>query len=310
MKKFTKLSISAWFVIAVVIYLAGAFEGSAIRVASADLSSLSIVMLRYAFCVPLILPFFLIENRRKSVSLKFFLLFLLLGLVIAIEPFLYTMAVAESSASFVSIIQLANPILFVIISTIITRDKITRHAMIGLMFAILGSVAIVMLPALTTGTIGGAYGLWPVLILMFQMLIVAVIRVLYRKENERGIPMMAMLLPVYLGHAIVFTTVNFVMNGGGAVINELSATPLTSWLAVIYMAAIPSVIHHQVWVKCYEKLGTTSIAIFNYFGIFLHILIPLLILGERLSWEMLAGGCLIMVGVVFARLHHKKRVAH
>jgi drug/metabolite transporter (DMT)-like permease len=82
-------------------------------------------------------------------------------------------------------------------------------------------------------------------------------------------------------------------------------------IAVVYSAICVALIARLLNVMSYERLGSVVTAGLSYIENLLAILLPLLILGEIITLELIAGGLLILVGVYIAETqHHSKKHRH
>lgn len=225
------------------------------------------------------------------------------GLCMSIAVVCYVFAIELSQASYVSIVTLVTPIIIVLLSFLITKERITRRAMTGVTLAALGATVLVVLPlALAQGTIS-FYPLATLLALIncvgFSLAVV-----LMRQTNERAhVPLMASI-----GVAGIFTAiiggVLFLLMGNTS---HVSTAP-SVLAAAIYSGVGVALIGRMTSVKILEKLGASGMGAIEYLEIFLAVLIPVVVLGERLSITMVIGGILILLGLYI--IEHRKRPHH
>lgn len=78
-------------------------------------------------------------------------------------------------------------------------------------------------------------------------------------------------------------------------------------LGVLYMALGVSLLAHMLTVMTYRRLGSAVTGGMQYVESFLAIALPILLLGERMTIEMLLGGMLILLGVILTERHHVLR---
>jgi drug/metabolite transporter (DMT)-like permease len=90
----------------------------------------------------------------------------------------------------------------------------------------------------------------------------------------------------------------------------VAALDWKGWLLLAYLAIVASGISRVVNTKAYEHIGTITAASFGYLHYILAMALPILLLGEPLSWEILVGAGFIVVGLVLTQKHHAKHLAH
>ncbi|MDR1300653.1 MAG: DMT family transporter [Candidatus Nomurabacteria bacterium] len=301
-----------WVALAVLVMIAVVPNGTFTKLASFELDALTISALRYTMASLLLLPVFIINLKKHGRAVRKRLRFMILmSLPFSLGASLFTMALSLTSVSFVSILDLFSPIVFVIFSALIVKDRITRHAIAGMMLAVLGAVVIVVLPMVIGSGAVIEFGWLPLLLMMGFIIIEGTYPVYLRKVNETGVPIFSVTFIGFVWVAITSTIATFFVHGADsfAKIGELSPT---GWLVIAYGAIMISIIARAANIKIYEKIGTATTAAISYLYYFLAILLPVLIFHENLSWEMFVGAALVIAGIFVTRRHpHKyKHVIH
>jgi drug/metabolite transporter (DMT)-like permease len=88
--------------------------------------------------------------------------------------------------------------------------------------------------------------------------------------------------------------------GGGELVETVSHLPWQVWLAVGYSSIMVSYFSRSLAVKSFEHTGAAVKGGLSYLETLLAIALPLIIIGEQLSVEIMAGALLILVGVFLA----------
>jgi len=291
-----------WLGILLVTTFIASFEGTLIRVASGDLSVSMMYALRYVIAAIFALPFAIVALKKRQTSIKRMLFLMLITAPFFIEPLTWQYTVATTNASFAAILSLTVPVIFMIVSTLATRDRISRNKIIGFLFAVLGGLVMVLLPNLSNDTAMN-FGAVPVILMFIHGIASSIIAIIFRKENERGTPIVAVLAPVYLVWAIIGIAV--VLLSGD--LDQVKNLTTNNWLVGIYLGAIASILMNAIFTKYYERIGTTAAATMQYFKKFLTIVIPIIVLGEMISWEIALGAVFIIIGVIITSRKYKKR---
>lgn len=77
--------------------------------------------------------------------------------------------------------------------------------------------------------------------------------------------------------------------------------------AVLYSALVVALLVRALNVKVYEHIGSAAQGGLSYAEAILAIIIPILVLGEQLSIEIVIGGGLILLGLFVLENHHQWR---
>ena len=212
-------------------------------------------------------------------------------------------SVSLGQASYTSVVALGIPIALMTYSVYLTREKVSRRAMLGVSMAALGAFIVVGVP-LFVGQ-GFASEIHPAAtILAFVNVLASPLAVICsRKANDAGLPMSA-TFGVALMTAFVLTTgVAIVTTGELMPIKAIVQQPMFV-MGVLYMALGVSLVARMLTVVTYRRLGSAVTGGMQYVENFLAITLPILLLNERMTIEMLLGGVLILLGVILTELHH------
>ncbi len=276
-------------------------EGTLIRVVGDSLSVSMMTTLRYGVAALFAVPFVLAALKKGQVTTKRIVYMALLAIPLSLDPLISQYVIATTNASFQAVLSLFTPIVFVIISSILTRDKVTRNKIVGFLFAVLGGTVMVALPHL--GSVSATnYGSLPVILMFIQAICISFEILVWRKENERGTPLVVILGVFYFVWAVI-AGIMAVLFGE---IHQVQNLTTTSLLIVIYLGLIASIFYNAVFTDFYRYVGTTSAATMKYFKKALTIIMPIIVLGEVMSWQIALGTLLIIMGTVI--VHEPKQL--
>lgn len=306
MAKNKKIIHYGWFFVALIAALLAAPNGTFIKVAADSFDVLTLNALRFGLIAIVMLPFVVYMWRRfNRKNTKYSIL---MGLCMSVAAFSYSMALSLSQVSYVSVIELSMPVIFIVYSILMTREKIRTRSIIGIAVAMTGAFLIVALPVLGNGEAGTSINILATVFALLQCLTYPLAIIFSRKANEHGLPVM-----VSFGiSAIVVTIISASLSL--LFMNPLSYTAdmsLEVIVAIVYSALVVALIARTLNVLSYERIGSVAVSGVSYVESLVAILIPLVILGEQLSVELLVGGALIIIGVYFVEtVHHKRSHRH
>lgn len=230
------------------------------------------------------------------------------GLLMAIGVICYVLAIEASQASYVSIVSLTIPIIIIVLSALIIKERISARVVSGITLAALGAMVIVVLPVAFTQ---GATTFYPVatILALINCFCFGLGMVLMRQTSEKAKVPLSVNLGFMSFFSVVFSAMLLFMIGD---VSRVSVEPsilgaaLYSGLGIAWLLRIVS-------VKILANLGAATDGAVGYFGTLVAIIIPIVVLGERLSITMVIGGILILAGLYIVEyhkhLHHKERFA-
>lgn len=286
-----------WFQIGLIGALIAAPNATVIRFSVADADPILFNFLRFGV-VALVMTPFILKSLNKF-NKKNLMDAIKAGFFMAIAVSTYVWAVKLSQASYVSIILLLLPIVLVVYSAKMNREKITSRSVAGITLAALGAMSIVLLPlALSQGASFSFYPLATVLALIdcafFPLSIIY-----YRRANLGGMPMSA-LMGISSWIVCATSLVMFALFSN----HNVSIEP-KFLIGLLYSGLVVSLLSRVIGVASYEHIGAAASGGLAYLEVFLGVLIPVIFLHEKLSTGMIIGGILILLGLYVVQ-HHKK----
>jgi drug/metabolite transporter (DMT)-like permease len=303
MKKNKQLHL--WFLAGLVAALLSAPNGIFIKLAGDSLDPLVFNSLRFILITIVTLPYVVyMRNKYTKTNIKYALL---MGVCMTIAALSYVGAIQLSQASYVAIIALGMPIVFILYSIAMTGERVRSRSVVGVSLAVVGAFVVVAWPLIAGGSVGNYNG-WATVLAVVDVLVFPLAIIFSRKANEHGMPVMASFGISSIVVATTSTVLAFIFVGAAG---YAAAWNPQTVLAVIYSAIAVALIARLLNVMSYERLGSVVTAGLSYIENLLAILLPLIILGETITSELITGGFLILVGVYIAETqHHSKKHRH
>lgn len=286
-----------WLIVCLVSSLIAAPNATVIRVAIENADMWYWTMVRFLVIGLVVLPL-MYRERHQLKHAKSRRAVLLASLLLAAGVVFYTYAIEMSQASYVSIVTLVNPILVVFFSAVFLREKVGMRAIAGVTLAMIGAMTLVVLPIALQQKGVAFYPLATVLALANSVSFAGAL-LFMKVAHERGVG-----LPMILGCSAWMTAlvaaVGFVLAG------DMSRTEsgVGFWVSIAFTAIVVGLINRAITVRSLEVIGAALTSAIGYLQAFVAILIPVIVLGEKLSVEMVVGGILILIGVYIVE-HHK-----
>jgi drug/metabolite transporter (DMT)-like permease len=256
-----------------------------VRYSDADVSIQG--MYRMLFTVLLMLPFGRKQLRTLgSISGKDWLLLVLAGIFLALHFFLWMASLNYTSIASSTIILALEPVFVMVGAYFIFKDRISKIAIIGLVIALIGTCFV------SSGDMALSGSAFTGDLLSFFGMLAVVINMLIAKRILTRVPSYLYSLIVFAVAAVLFASYNITM---GIPFFEY---PDKEWLVFLLLAIVPTVFGHLIfnWLLQYMKTTTVSMSVLaepvgaSILGIF--------IFGEMINGFQLAGGALIIVGLL------------
>lgn len=289
-----------WLWICLIAALLSAPNALILRHASATVDPLLINAARFGLAGLLFLPWIIKDIPKLLKRKKAFLKLLVVGLALAITGVTYVIAISNAPASYVSIIGLLSPIMLVIYARRLSHERMSPRAITGVVIAATGAMLVVALP-LAKAT-GGEFVFYPLATIaaLVSVLLYPVVVVLAKDINKK--------FQVHILSIVSFSSLltAFVSLGLWCVIHGDRAVGLSSvdmW-SLLYAGLVVLGLSRALTLRGYTYISTPTLSSLSYVESFLAVILPVFILHEKLSVEMIIGGCLILLGV-YAIEHHK-----
>lgn len=218
---------------------------------------------------------------------------------------MYTLAIEQSQASYVSILTMLTPIVMILVSRHYYKETVTHRKLAGITLAMIGALIVVVAPLLLGGYGGELFYPLATVLALAQTLFFAIGFISMRKANEAGVPVLTSVgLTAPIGLVLVLPL--FFTFG------DTARMPLNIEFvaATVYSAIGLAVIIRAVTIAAYERIGIVSVAALTYVENLVAIVLPLLLIGEILSIEMVVGAGLILCGVYLIESHRSRHVRH
>lgn len=266
--------------------IAISFAPILVRLSDAEVSVQA--MYRMLFTVLLMLPFSRKQLKSAgSISGKDWALLVLAGVFLALHFLMWMASLDYTSIASSTIILALEPVFVMVGAYFLFKDRIRKLALFGLIIALVGTCFVssgdlVLSETAFTGDLLSFFG---TLAVVFNMLIAK--RILTR------VPSFVYSIVVFAVSAVLFAVYN-VASG-----ISFTAYPAKEWFVFLLLAIVPTVFGHLIfnWLLQYMKTTTVSMSVLaEPVG---ASILGMYIFGEMITGFQLAGGALVIAGLLF-----------
>jgi len=291
-------TVVGWFLVALLGTLIAAPNGLVVKLAFGDISPFMVNFLRFTIVALIAAP--AVWRERRLLTRERLAAPIYAGIAITIAATTFVTAIKLSQASYVNIITLLTPVVLLVYSVKLYKERLERRAVTGITLAAMGALMLVVLPFAQQGST--AFYPMATFLTLLNCLIYPLAILQTKKANEAGLPMI-----VIVG---ISSTVVAIMS---ALMLALSDTPTRlpnshEWLGIVFSGVGVALVSQMLKVWSYEHVGVAVTSSMMYLETFLGILLPIAILREKMSVMTVIGGLLVLLGVYAVESH--KLLAH
>ena len=221
---------------------------------------------------------------------------LLLGLsatgIVAFHGFTYT-ALQTTEAINAVLVLSATPMAIVVVAWLMFRDTITARMALGIVVAMAGAVTVIARGDVSVllGLQANPGDLW----MLAAALSWAAYSVLLKRRPEDLPPLVLLTATVIVGLALQLPIYLYTLAIGQRIVPTVS-----SIATIAYVAVFASVLAYIFWNRGVREVGPSRAGVFIHLMPLFGAVLAVVFLGERIAWYHLAGGGLIVLGIVMA----------
>jgi len=93
---------------------------------------------------------------------------------------------------------------------------------------------------------------------------------------------------------------------GRSVLADIQAMGLSGWIPVLYLGTFPTFVGYGIWFRALERIPAASAGAYIYASTLVAVVGGIVILGESLTLGAIAGGAMVIAGVVLAQQLRKR----
>ncbi len=274
------------------------------RVAVRQTPPVTFAFLRFAIASVIYLPVFLV--KRKSLPAGFFrtipwgrvIMMALTGIVLYF--FFFNLSLTALPASAGAMIQGFIPVCIAGFAAVFLNEKLTAKQLAGILLSVTGVLLIGLLADKTGEKSSSVKGTALMIMAVFCW---AGYNVLSKKVSQLH-PLMITIVTAFAGTAMLLPLAVYENYGSG--FPSLSGA---SWFSVLYLGIFGSALGYFLYSKALESLSAVMVGNFINLDPVIGLLIAILFLPEHINAAQIAGGILVLAGIVLSTIGQRKPVS-
>lgn len=255
-------------------------------------SSLTLLLIRYAICLIILLIVYR-NRKRPTIQKKDYKVIVFIGVFgYFVSTSIQMISAAMIDASMASLINTMTPVGILVFAIFMLKEKTNKRQNIGIAVTVTGAMVII-------GSAGGSNGLAGILLGFLGMLVWALASVVIRKTCQEYD---AVWITIYTTAIALVSSIPFVAIEISKVGVHLDALNPVNIFAMIWIGAVSTGAANLWWTKALERLPATTCSLFYPFLTLTTSTLGIFLLGEKLTGNFLIGSVLIICGMLYAIL--------
>lgn len=262
------------------------------KIALRELSPEYYSFLRFLVASAVLLPLFFKSKIKLNRDL---LILVLISLILTLNILAFAYGIKLTTATISSLLYVMAPVLIAIFSYFLIKEKITYLKIVGILLGILGAGLVIILPVIQRGN-PFAGNLWGNVLILIGVFSTALYTTISKRLHVKFSPIqVTTVFSLTTCLTMLFLSIPEVLSKPNLVFN-LSNQAL---FAVLYVGAVCTAIFYLLYQYAI-KHGSPLVASTVLFLLpFSTITWAGIILGERLTWLLVIGAMLVLLGTYF-----------
>jgi drug/metabolite transporter (DMT)-like permease len=203
---------------------------------------------------------------------------------------------AQVSASRASLIVALNPAMIALAAFVCFRESLSVRRVGGIGLCLVGAATVIL--SRSPDALGQAEAHWRGDLAIFGCVLSWVVFSVFSRNLARAIgPLHTVTYSIWLGTLMLLAGAGVSGQLGTPALAALAGLPALPLLSLVYLGAVGSALAYIWYYDAIQKIGATRSGVFIALNPLTAVLLGALLLDERLSLPMFAGGTLVILGI-------------
>ena len=248
-----------------------------------------------------LIPFLLAERKRvpppnpARLPWRFYFDYFMAGVMgLAGMTLLYAWGAGRSLAANGALISMAVPVLTVIVAVVVLSEKMTTARMASLVIAVVGVLIISDFGGQEISLFG------PSLFGNGLLLLGTLANALYVVYSKKLLAVSSEVAVLFWGQVLGFAASLPFMAFERSSLQPVGSYTALTWLSLIFLGGVYFTVTMMIFFRILNRLDAGQIMVSNYLQPVFGVLTAALLLSEHITWNMIGGGLLVVVGTGIA----------
>lgn len=253
------------------------------------------IFIRFLLAAVMLLPFTLHKLKVKRTDIPKVIALVFVGFILHIPTIFLGLTLAPSIN--VSIISSSAPIVLLIGSYFMLKERLKKKTLFGTMLGLAGILVIILMPVIEQGFAGELIGN---LLFVVSMISFALYTILM-KEFKLPYSPLTLTFWIFALAAVSFFPL-YLWESQGAPLE----IPAQGLIGILFGAIFTSIIAYMLFNFAVRHIHANEVGVFLYIDPIVTVLIAVPLLGEQITLTFLMGALLVFSGIFIAegRLHY------
>ena len=233
-----------------------------------------------------------VSGSWKRVEKKDWILFIIIGLFgFFVFQICFPVGVKHTSASISALIMATLPVNVVLINLLLKSEKITLRTITGIVLSITG-IAVIILGTKGGISLEGTYTKGVILLFLSEIGFAV-----YTIKSKILINRYSFYQVMFI--VILFSFIPFsIISAKQLLVFPFHSVSSIAWTGIIFTGILGSCIANIIWYRGISYLGSTKTSVYANLPPVFGIIVSFIFLNETLTLLQIAGGLVIMAGVI------------
>lgn len=263
------------------------------KVALSGFDSLALAQLRMAGAAILYILLYISWRGLPSLRLtgrQWLVLAAMAFAGVTLNQLCYIGGLDRTSVTHTGLIQAIGPVMVLLLSAFLGMEALTHRKLLGMLISFLG-VALLLAEKPAHGS--GASWLGDLMVIA-ACIFFSYYTVLMKKVAHQYDPLTLNALVFGLGSIFLLPLCMH-----SVIQTQWKSIPLHAWWGLAYMVIFGSFVSYLIYAFALEQLSASKVAAFAYLQPLMAALMGIWLVGEKVSFDAVLGGALILFGVYF-----------
>lgn len=281
-------------------FISGSLNSVLVKLGVREIPPITFTMLRFLIASITILPFYLKQPSKRPLR-KHVWIILAQSAFFAANVGIFSVAIQFTSAVMSQVIYVFVPIVVGVISYFVFKEKFTKNKIVGSIMAFLGVLflieqSILKADILSLGTLHGN------LLILLGVFVFSGYLLLSQKLSKLYSPITISFFTFLITFILLMLIVPFELVNTPLQMNRITIVGIGSLFGLAIFSSAIMYFLIQVGIK---YSGAFTASLFQYMAPFFTAISATIVLGEKVTLPIIAGGFLIMFGVFYATAYSR-----
>lgn len=272
----------------------------ATKIALTELDPFGIIFCRLILASILLGSIAIITKRNFSIDLKNHGGILILSLIAVLHLWIQVTGLKFTTASNTGWIIGITPVFMAILGFLFFKERINFIKILGILISFFGLLLLISGGDLSSINFISNKGDFLILTSAFTWSVYSIVN----KRITLTYPPLMTILYLFIMMSII--VLPFIFNA--EFLEKMKSLSAEVWTSIIFLGFFCSGIAYVLWSQALKELESSQAGAFLYFEPFITVIAAWIILNEKLTLLMLAGGIAITIGVMLVNFNRSRQV--